>query len=58
LNVEENPFYSNPKVRKMDNSNIDEEFVRLLTDLEVFNGNDMDTVKKNIRIAATGQRLK
>jgi len=49
LIVEDNPFFLPENILKFPNINIIEEFINKLKSLEVFNGDNMITVKKNLK---------
>jgi len=49
LIVEDNPFFLPDNILKFPNINIIEEFINKLITLEVFNGDNMITVIKNLK---------
>jgi len=49
LFVVENPFFSAENIRKYKNINIIQEFITKLKSLEYFNGDDMATVRAQLK---------
>lgn len=49
LIVEDNPFFKPENILKFPNINVIEEFINKLKSLDFFNGDDMITVKKNLK---------
>ena len=58
LIVEDNPFFLPENILKFPNINVIEEFINKLKSLEVFNGDNMITVKKNLKTSQIEHKLR
>lgn len=58
LDVDENPFFETENLKMFAGLNIKDEMVKTLTSLQTFNGDDMHTVKKQIKKAQIEDEIK